>query len=142
MMGMFDYVKVGVPLPDGWQPGELQSKDFDCVMTTVEITPDGRMRIEDFEYEEVPKAERDYPDAPDDSFESIIGSLRKTNRRWRDLNFHGVFNFYGHERVAPMKNPPYFEPDEHCWHEYNAKFTDGLLVEIVQVPDDEKEPSP
>jgi hypothetical protein len=133
-MGMFDYVKVGVPLPDGWVPGELQSKDFDCTMTTVEITPEGRLRIEDFEYEEVPKAERRYPDATS-GWKAIAGSIRKTNRRWRDLNYHGVFEFYGDERIAPPKNPPYYEADEHKWHSYNAKFTDGQLVEIVLVPE-------
>ena len=131
-MGMFDYVKVGVPLPDGWEPGELQSKDFDCDMTTVEITPDGRLRIEDGEYETVPPEERRYPD-PDHPFH-FAGSMRKVNRRWRDLEFHGVFNFYGHERVKPAGNPPYFEPDEHRWHEYNARFTDGQLVRIEVVP--------
>jgi hypothetical protein len=34
-MGMFDYVRCGVPLPDGFE-GELQSKDFDCAMSTIE----------------------------------------------------------------------------------------------------------
>lgn len=127
-MGMFDYVKVGVPLPDGWTPGELQSKDFDCEMTTVEITPEGHLRVEEFDYEAVPAAERRYPD-PEHPLH-WTGSRRKTNRRWRDLNYHGVFNFYGHERVKPPANAPFFEPDEHRWHEYNAKFTDGKLVEI------------
>lgn len=130
-MGMFDYVKVGVPLPDGWEATELQSKDFACKMTTVEITPDGRLRIEEFEYENVPKEERPHPDK--DGILGMMGSIRKVNRRWRDLNFHGVFNFYGQERIAPPANPPYFHPDEHKWHEYNAKFTDGQLVKIEVV---------
>ncbi len=40
-----------------------------------------------------------------------------------DANFHGVVNFYGSEGLI--------------WHEYNAKFTDGQLVGIDLVPDDE-----
>lgn len=117
-MGMFDHVEVRVPLPDGWEPGlgRLQSKDFDCTMTTVLITAEGRLQIEDFEYEEVPRAERAYPDAKD-GWRSIVGSLRPVNRRWRDLNHHGLFNFYADDA-------------EHNWHEYTAKFTDGLLVSI------------
>lgn len=38
-----------------------------------------------------------------------------------DLNFHGILNFYGNEK----KNDGSYE-----WHEYNAKFTDGQLVNI------------
>ena len=38
-----------------------------------------------------------------------------------DTNFHGILNFYGGDT-------------ESDWHEYNAKFTDGQLVKIEQVP--------
>lgn len=122
-MGMFDYVRCEVPLPDGWRPEELQSKDFDCAMTTVLLRADGRLLIEDFEYVEVPKAERPYPD--DDGLMGLCGALRRVNRRWRDLNHHGWFNFYGSERgqSGEMWGGP--------WHEYNAKFTDGVLVSIT-----------
>lgn len=34
-----------------------------------------------------------------------------------DLNYHGMLNFYGGSSAN--------------WHEYDAKFTDGQLVEIV-----------
>lgn len=118
-MGMFDYVKVNQSLPDGWSSDELQSKDFDCTMTTVEITPEGRLMVEDFEYEEVPKAERPHPNGK--GLLALMGSVRKINRRWRDLNFHGRFRFYGGGG------------GEDDWHEYEAKFTDGSLVEITSV---------
>lgn len=125
-MGMFDYVEIdpvhGLPVI------EYQTKDFDCDMTTIRITANGRLEIERGDYENVPKAERPYPDA--DGIMGMAGSIRKINRHWDDLNLHGVFNFYGHERINPAANPPYFEPDEHIWHEYNAKFTDGALVSI------------
>jgi len=42
-----------------------------------------------------------------------------------DMNFHGYFNFYGSEG-RPGES-------DYKWHEYNAKFTDGALVEIVAV---------
>jgi hypothetical protein len=118
-MGMFDYVKSERSLPDGFQ-GELQSKDFDCDMTLIKITAEGRLIIDRvIEWAEVPKAERPYPNAPDGSLESICGSVRFVTNPV-DLDYHGTFNFYGTDRIGN-------------WHEYNAKFTDGNLVEIEQV---------
>jgi hypothetical protein len=118
-MGMFDYVQSEIPLPDGFE-GELQSKDFDCEMTTLVIRSNGRLEVERFEYEEVPPAERKHPD-PNDPMH-FVGMLRRVNRRWEDLNFHGDFNFYG-------SNERYGKPD-YRWHEYIARFTDGKLVRI------------
>jgi hypothetical protein len=40
-----------------------------------------------------------------------------------DTNFHGILNFYCYAAGG-------------VWHEYNAKFTDGQLVEISLVSDD------
>lgn len=116
-MGMFDYVICEVPLPDGWEPDELQSKDFDCTMTKVRISAEGRLEIERYESYDVPKAERPYPNAEPGSFEEICGIWGKRNRHWEDLNFHGDFNFYG----GGFKND---------WHEYLARFTEGQLVRI------------
>ena len=117
-MGMFDYVDVdqkhGIPVI------QYQSKDLDCEMTVIRITSDGRLEIERFEYESVPKSERLYPD--DDGFLGMMGSQRKVNRRWEDLNYHGMFNFYGNDG-------PNFEGE---WYDFDAKFTDGNLVEIVR----------
>jgi len=112
-MGMFDYVRSERELPDGYT-GELQSKDFDCAMTIILIRDDGRLLIEDSDWEPVPDDELPYPDMP------FIGCMRTVNRRWRDLDFHGIFNFYGGYHTGE-------------WREYNAKFTDGQLVEIVQI---------
>lgn len=104
-MGMFDYVRVEVPLPDGWEgPMLLQTKDFDCMMETFEIRQDGTLWVE-------------------------RGTVSK--RQWQQVEFHGWIHFYGYERIRPAANPPYFDPSEHRWHEYKAKFTDGVLVEIV-----------
>ena len=125
-MGMFDYVRSEIPLPDGFT-GELQSKDFDCALTNIVISADGRLLIEDFEYEEVPKEERSFPDAPDDDILSIVGALRRVNRRWRDLDHHGDFNFYGY--AGQYGNPGY------NWHEYVARFTNGKL-EFIRIVED------
>jgi hypothetical protein len=115
-MGMFDYVKIDKVhgLPDI----EYQSKDFDCDMTTIRITENGRLEIERGDYETVPKEERPYPN--DEGILGMMGSIRKVNRRWDDLNLHGMFNFYGN-------SGPNFDGE---WFEYNAKFTDGALVRI------------
>jgi len=119
-MGMFDYVLSEKPLPDGFS-GELQTKDFDCDMTTITITTDGRLLIDRIiERVKVPRAERRYPDAPNGSIDSFIGSVRSIKKRV-DLEHHGMFNFYGND-------------SDGVWHEYNAKFTDGALVDIKQVP--------
>jgi len=140
-MGMFDYVVCEVPLPDGWKPDELQSKDFDCTMTQLRIGADNRLYIERYETYTVPKEERPYPDAPDDSLMSFCGILGKRNRRWEDLNFHGDFNFYGDEGIGPRvptKTPSgtsYYEQEKR-WHEYYARFTDGQLVSIRAVHED------
>lgn len=115
-MGLFDYVRCEAPLPDGYD-GELQTKDFDDpYMLTHVITKEGRlMQCVLLRIEEVPKAERPYPDAPDDSFDAIIGSQRSVTEL-RDANFHGMLGFYGSGE-----------------HEYAAKFTDGQLVNIEQI---------
>lgn len=150
-MGMFDYIRCEVPLPDGFV-GELQTKDFDCAMGEHVITKDGRLVLAILDHtEEVPKAERPYPDAPDESILSIAGSVRFI---WRheDANHHGMVNFYGSEYLR-SDGTPYREgggvlhqgqdvvsrktgePLRYVFHEYNAKFTDGRLVEIVVVPE-------
>jgi hypothetical protein len=117
---MFDYVICEVPLPDGWKPDELQSKDFDCSMTNIRISAEGRLLIERYESYTVPKEDRLYPDAKPGSIEEICGILGRRNHRWEDLNFHGDFNFYG----GAFKND---------WHEYMARFTEGQLVSIRAV---------
>ncbi len=121
-MGMFDYIKCEVPLPDGWT-GELQSKDFDCEMVEHIISKDGRLMLERGHNEEVPRNERPYPDAKPGTLESICGIMRRVPK-YEDANFHGMVNFYGTDGKGG-------------WHEYNAKFTDGRLMSIEAVPDAE-----
>jgi hypothetical protein len=113
-MGMFDYVRCEVLLPDAFEGG-CQTKDFDCEMCRIEIRADGSLWIERFDREVVPKAERPHPDA--EGMLGLMGMLRRVNVRWELIDFHGVMNFYGDDKAGG-------------WHEYNAKFTDGRLVSI------------
>jgi len=48
---MFDRVRCEIPLPDGFA-GEMQTKDFDCVLSTLLIRADGRLMIEECDWEE------------------------------------------------------------------------------------------
>ena len=104
-MGMFDDVLCEQPLPDGYE-GEFQSKDFECLLDTYKISAEGRLLRREYEWVEA-------DDAP-------LG-IRKERRGWTDTEYHGTFRFYDYA-------------DDKSWHEYEAKFTDGQLVEISQVP--------
>ena len=146
-MGMFDYIRCEAPLPDGWQPdGPLQTKDFDCDLVCHVITKDGRLMLEQIDATHiVPKEERPYPNEPDDSLLGMCGMLR-SDKSLHEHKFHGIVNFYGSEYRTPDDKPARpngvshgadgvtewltGKPLKHIWHEYNAKFTDGKLVEI------------
>lgn len=97
-MGMFDYVHCDVPLPDGWVGKAMQTKDFGRTMAKITITESGRLVTD----------QRDW--------------WRSDDPEPVDLQFHGVFRFYG--CGATVKD----------WHEYLAKFTDGQLVGIEVDP--------
>jgi hypothetical protein len=45
-MGMFDVVKCEMPLPDDGasKVAEFQTKDFECLLNTITIEPDGTVR--------------------------------------------------------------------------------------------------
>ncbi|MCW2364824.1 hypothetical protein M2341_000271 [Sphingobium sp. B7D2B] len=72
------------------------------------------MMIEDHDWEELPLEERPISKFP------MLGSFKAINR-WRDLEFHGDFQFYGGERGD--------------WHEYLARSTHGQLDTIVVIPE-------
>jgi hypothetical protein len=118
-MGMFDYVKSEVPLPDGYT-GELQSKSFNFVLTTILIRADGRLLIKDQKYESVPLSERPFPHHPRTR---LVGSLPVTDEGWRDLDFHGDFRFHGYDSSAKAQ------------HDYLARFTHGQLEYIKTLPE-------
>lgn len=125
-MGLFDYVTVEVPLPDGYTPASnerFQTKNFDNAMMTLKITANGRLEILLFDEEYVGEY---HPEWAEDGF--TIPRYERINERWSEWHerdgskFHGRFTFYGID-------------DQNKWHEYIAKFTDGQLEEILIVPD-------
>jgi hypothetical protein len=123
-MGMFDRVfidKNKLPLsveqkliiPDNM---DWQTKDFDCDMTDIYITKEGKLKIKRWNYESVPKKEKPYPN--DEGLPGLAGSLRRVNERLEPIFHHGNINFYS------------MVGDE--WFEFNAKFSHGKLVGIVR----------
>jgi len=125
-MGMYDHLYVEdlslLPLSDeersllststGWQ-----TKSLDSTLTDVFITPNRRLEVLSFEYEEVPKEERPYPN--DEGILGLMGSLRRVGECRDDVNHHRYLSFY--TRLA----------DELL--EFRAKFTDGVMVGIERV---------
>jgi len=108
-MGMFDDVKVEVPLPDGAILSGFQTKDFDCLLDAYTIRADGELWREVWSFDEPGRMER--------------------------VDFHGRFRFYTFSDESNAMT---------SWHEYEAKFTDGKLVEItvLKSPLVEKSPTP
>ena len=124
-MGMFDYLFIDknmLPISDeekiiiGDEPG-WQTKDFDNVMTEIYITNDGELKINQWEYEDVHKEDRPFPD--DDGIKGLFGSVRRSNEKMETIPHHGYVRFYS--------------SINHEWYEFNAKFTDGKLVEIKRI---------
>lgn len=119
-MGMYDYVVCQHPFPDGTiHTEELQTKDFDCMMTTLTITADGRLLIEDSHYETVPEQERPYYGTSkwdENILYRLSGSIRRVVDAVRDTNYHGDFYF------GSMTT------------EYVARFSNGQLDWIREVP--------
>lgn|SRR5690554_856776 len=113
-MGMFDFVRSEVPLPDGFT-GELQTKSLHSTLRTILIRADGRLMVEEVEYEKAP-----FEQGPSRRHSRLgfISVGRRKSSRWRDLNFHGDLIFYGSDS----------ETGE--WHSYVARFTYGQLEHI------------
>lgn len=125
-MGMYDHFYVKdlsvLPLTEREKgllttETEWQTKSFDCVLAEIYLTANGTLEELGFDYEEVPKEERPYPDA-----EGPIGlccSFRRINERIEPLAHHGYVNF-----CTNIKSH---------WIEFVAKFTDGKMVHIERV---------
>lgn len=95
----------------------FQTKNFDCLDDTYYITLDGKLQREFCDLEEVPPKERPYPN-PKHKLHNV-GSLKKVNCTYKDIDFHGILIFY--------------QSISHEWYEFNAKFTDGKLVSIARI---------
>lgn len=111
-MGMFDYLThEGV---------RYQTKDTpDQYLSEYRIV-NGRLLTDEWHMEEVPKAERPHPEAPDGDLLAILGCMRRVvDRTDVDLNWHGYINMV---------------PDDGSGGECLAKFTDGDLVLFDRLP--------
>ena len=123
-MGMFDDVRCERVMPDGYDArgrAAFQTKDFECQMIEYRISDEGRMLQPILRTEEVPKAERLYPDA-DEGLLALCGSMRTVYEKWHDMNYHGIVHFYTHDSDGKGGG---------TWHGYLAKFIEGQLVEIT-----------
>ena len=122
-MGMFDNLKIStskLPLSEseklaiGENP-DWQTKDFECILSTAEITDEGKLRFLTFKY--------DWDENAESALSKLTGkkgALVTKDEEWIDLkDYHGYVNFY-----TSVNN---------IWYEFNAKFTDGQLVNIERV---------
>lgn len=130
-MGLYDQVRIenglDIDLPDfDGDPSQVewQTKTFSRPQLDVyKVTEDRRLLKEDAEYEVRPEEERPRYDEEIGGFESewekLAGILKKTHKGWSDTNYHGILEFH-----ATVDGERYA---------YEAKFTDGELVEIQPV---------
>lgn len=128
-MGMFDYIKCEYPVPDTEvQHHSFQTKDFNNLMDTYTISNEGRLIYHKTKTVEVPKEERPYwgkPEWDEDGLFSLIGSQRNIPVADIDMDFHGILNFYTY--IGDVNSD-----SDYVWYEYNAKFTEGQLVELTR----------
>jgi hypothetical protein len=129
-MGMFDYLYINtdkLPVSNeekkfiGENPN-WQTKDFDCCLTEIYITDEGELKINRWNYEEVPKEERLYPDGK--GLLGLMGSLKRVNERLEVIPYHGYIKFYS--------------VIENDWYEFFAKFSDGKLECIRKLKEEKR----
>ena len=121
-MGLYDYLKISaskLPLSD--EEKQIinnsiiwQTKDFDCILTTVEITDEGKVRYLDVEY--------DWDDNAKGSLYHLngqLGAMVAKEQNWIDIPYHGFIMF------GKTVNG--------IGYRFKAKFTDGILVNIERV---------
>lgn len=121
---MFDYINCEHKLPDTPIPPPtnkyFQTKDTpDQGMAIYTITADGRLTWKPYIMEEVPEAERWYPN--DDGLLGLFGSLRRVEGDPQTLDWHGDIYFYKSSS------------DHSGWWEYRARFTEGRLSGIALI---------
>jgi hypothetical protein len=130
-MGMFDYLQVDVPLPDGFEGRRFQTKSTPAqFLDLYKITPDGRLLYEQYESYTVPEEERpgykEYKETGNDLL-LLRGSLGRRNVRWVDTDYHGDIEFYdwsedGNQSSGLVR--------------FRVRFTEGTLasIELVERP--------
>jgi hypothetical protein len=122
-MGMFDYIRSEIPLPNDPPPPDtiwFQTKDVPTINLFLEkwlIRADGRLVKLGVVYE-------DHSDktAPEGSLESIVGIMSAVDDPSLDKvmdDFHGDIPFYYYDGTTGE-----------CW-EYTARFTEGYCTKIT-----------
>jgi hypothetical protein len=120
-MGLFDYIRIKMPLPADPPPPSVeffQTKDVPTLQLWMEqwtIEADGRLIKHGVRYED-----RSDPNAKPGSLESIIGSMTSVPEPEQDeiVPHHGDICF-GH-----------FDTQSNQWWEYTARFTEGICTRI------------
>jgi hypothetical protein len=111
-MGMFDYIKCEIKLPDNTLPDgrEFQTKSLDSAMENYVITVKGELYREVWDYEWIEDSEHflgGYQHRIEDSY-----------RREYLTNFHGDVIFYDGKKINEL------------WRNYTARFTEGRLARM------------
>lgn len=122
-MGMFDDIQ--------YEGRWFQTKDFECQMHKYYIE-NGRLLTSVGHTEDRSDAtawQKEHPgeELPKElqGFMGMCGCATWVEDGRQDTNHHGWLNFYTrHDKTGE-------------WEEYNAKFTDGQMVEITRVPDED-----
>jgi hypothetical protein len=109
-MGMFDYLKVEVELPDGTsgEGREFQTKDLESLLETYTITVDGKLIRHRVDMEWI----TDEAAFLGGGLHAIPGTARD-----EDVPFHGDLTFYGGVKDG-------------FFRDYTARFTEGKLSRI------------
>lgn len=95
---------------------DFQTKDLHCAMSTYDIK-DGRLFLRKYRREELPESEWKGFVSRKTGEKIILCKHRMIRNGEEDTNFHGWLNFYTYSGQI-------------C-EEYNAKFTDGQLIEVI-----------
>lgn len=129
-MGMFDYIRCKMPLPDGFEfQGWFQTKDTDRqYMEHYEIREDGSLWIEEYDIED-----RSNPKAAKGSLESLRGCMTRVNQRWVPAEpHHGAIEFY-HSNICGSSGGGKVITDDNSepWSaEYVALYDHGKLLKL------------
>ena len=125
-MGMFDTIICHYHLPEKEHDSirSWQTKDLECVLGTYYITAEGRLLSDESLYEE-PLEIENWNGFP------VVNTVGPGSR---DTNYHGLLRFYSLFPENHDWSDDYDPNLKQEWIEYEAKFTDGTLVDIKQIP--------
>lgn len=126
-MGMFDYIRCNLPLPDAPPPElEFQAKDTDDqFLTQYEIREDGTLWKEECDFE-------DHSDPEAEGIRRLFGMMTRVNQRWVPALYEGDLEFYTSNITAsgPQGCVTSDGGPAYSW-DYVAKFVNGKVTEIT-----------